>query len=117
MFLLFEVLLNEEWFAFFLFGERVKDVGERKDLLLGENLPLFLRQAKAKVIYSQSKVTAKLIYIQTLLFAIEFCDLWLPVLSPLQRMQNIKCVFVLCLSAVSSSFGLVSVMSELRLSI
>ena len=32
-------------------------------------------------------------------------------------MQNSKCIFVLCLSAVSSGFGLVSVMPELRLSI
>ena len=32
-------------------------------------------------------------------------------------MQNSKCIFVLCSSAVSSGFSLVSVMPELRLSI
>ena len=60
----------------------------------------------------------QLIYIQILLFAIcilSFVAAY--VLSPLQRMQNSKCIFVLCLSAVSSGFGLVSVMSELRLNI
>ena len=59
LFLFFEVLRNEEWFAFFLFGERVKDVGERKDVLLGENLPLFLSQAKAKVIWFIVKVKSQ----------------------------------------------------------
>ena len=39
------------------------------------------------------------------------------VLSPLHRIQNGKCIFALCLSAVSSGFGLVSVIPELRLSI
>ena len=58
-------------------------------------------QSQSYLIYSQSKVKAKLIYIM-LLFVIVFCHL---------------SIFVLCLSAVSSGFGLVSVMPELRLSI
>ena len=54
----------------------------------------YLSQAKVKsyLIYSQSKVKAELIYLQILLFAIEFCHS-----SPLQCMQNSKCIFVLCL--------------------
>ena len=58
-------------------------------------------QSQSYLIYSQSKVKAKLIYIM-LLFVIVFCHL---------------SIFVLCLSAVSSGFGLVSVMPELRLRI
>ena len=59
-------------------------------------------QSQSYLIYSQSKVKAKLIYIHTLLFVIVFCHL---------------SIFVLWLPAVLSGFGLVSVMSELRLSI
>ena len=59
-------------------------------------------QSQSYLIYSQSKVKAKLIYIHILLFVIVFCHL---------------SIFVLWLPAVSSGFGLVSVMSELRLSI
>ena len=104
--------------VFFVWGESERCGGKKRLITWRKSSFIFTSsQSQSYLIYSQSKVTAKLIYIQTLLFAIEFCDLWLPVLSPLQRMQNIKCIFVLCLSAVSSSFGLVSVMSELRLSI
>ena len=80
---------------------------EEKDVLFEENLLSLFKssQSQSYLIYSQSKVKAKLIYIQ------------ISLLSPLQRMQNNKCIFVLCLSAVSSGFGLVSVMPELRLSI
>ena len=67
---------------------------------------------------SQAKKEMQLIYIQILLFAVcilSFVAAY--VLSPLQRMQTSKCIFVLCLFAVSSGFGLVSVMFELHLNI
>ena len=67
-------------------------------------------QSQSYLIYSQSKVKAKLIYLQILLFAIEFYHS-----SPLQRMQNSKCIFVLCLQC--RLFLAWCDMSELRLSI
>ena len=80
-------------------------------MLFGENLLSLFKsnQSQSYVIYSQSKVKAKLIYILSFVPA---C-----VLSPLHCMQNCQCLFVLCLSAVLSGFGLVSVMSELHLRI
>ena len=89
-------------------------------MLFGENLLSLFKssQSQSYLIYSQSKVKAKLIYIQILLFAICILSFAVAyVLLPLQRMQNSKYIFVLCLSAVSSGFGLVSVMSELCLDI
>ena len=83
----------------------------RRKMLFGENLLSLFKsnQSQSYVIYSQSKVKAKLIYILSFVPA---C-----VLSPLHCMQNCQCLFVLCLSAVLSGFGLVSVMSELHLRI
>ena len=89
-------------------------------MLLRENLLSLFKssQSQSYLIYSQNKVKAKLIYIRISLFAICILSFVAAcVLSPLQCMQNSKCIFVLCLSAVSSGFGLVSVMSELRLNI
>ena len=73
-------------------------------MLFGENLLSLFKssQSQSYLIYSQSKVKAKLIYIHILLFVIVFCHL---------------SIFVLWLPAVSSGFGLVSVMPELRLRI
>ena len=75
----FEVLHNEGGFAFFCGREIVKDIGERR-ITWKKSSSLFKScQSQSFLIYSQSKVKAKLIYIQILLFAIEFCHLRHPV--------------------------------------
>ena len=102
-----------------VFRERDSERWKRKTCYLKKIYFQYLNQAKAKVNWFIVKEKSKPTELYSD-FAIRHRILsFVPacVLSPLQRMQNSKCIFVLCFSAVQSGFDLVSVMSELRLSI